>query len=180
MRSYKRLCNLVFLGIVLCIVAVSCGPREKYVSGEKIEIQYWGDITPGSWIKVDDIIIYHVRNEKTEECISVDEDFFSLNNPEEQMDTVFLPARKMYTCIGEKWILLDQPIGNLATNLIIAVNNSSAKIEDAGFKLEKVYDYDGNAYTTSQGQVVIKRFDGKKIRVSTSEGYQASVKRLED
>jgi len=180
MRKSKSLGNQVLLGAMLCILVVGCAPKEKYVYGEKIEIQYWGDIIEGDWIKIDDMLIYHVRNQKTEECFSEDEGFFTLNNPEEKMDTVFLPAKKMYTCLSDNWILVDQPSGNMATNLIIAVNNLSVKIEEAGFKLEKVYDYEGNLYTTSQGQIIIKRFDGKKIRVSTSEGYQASVKRLED
>lgn len=167
--------------MMLILFALGCkSDGLKYVSSEKIEINFWGDVTEDAWLKIDDLVIYHIPNDTTAGCNGEEFDFFTLNNPEEDVDTLFLPTRKIYDCLGDKWAPRDQTNGVMATNLLIAINNGGTKLQEDGFKMENKYEYEGNMYLVSQGKLTIKRVDGKKIKVSSSEGYGASIAALKE
>jgi hypothetical protein len=175
--------NFFSQGLILALIlfSLSCkSDGQKYVSSEKIEINYWGEVQDEAWLKIDDMIIYHLVNDTTSGCTGEDYDFFALNNPDELADTIFLPSKSIYLCLGPKWTTLDQSNGVMATNLLIAINNGASKLNTSGFAMENTYAYEGNTYLVTQGKITIKRVDGKKIKISTSEGYGATISALKE
>lgn len=157
----------IILLVSLAALSYSCQKKSKYVLGELIEIQYYDTLKSGEWISIDEAKWEHFDTyvEPAEDSvISMDiEEFYKLptsirNTKIPQVnDNVF---KRTY----------NNP--DMAFELLRRL--SSIKDDDGN----QVYKMVGHALQLARGKMALTRFDGKPIKVMTSEGYGAEVKKI--
>ena len=174
----RDLNKTVFLFLVLSLFILSCGGRKRYVQSQFIEIQYWGDIEPGSWIQIDDVKFYHKTNDISEDCTG---QFYTHDltavNLDNESDSLYLPSTSFHQCLMDGWKPHKINRGDMATSLVLGLREFGQS--ESELSVESAYKNATNLYQLAQGKVILMRSDEKEIRVSTSDGYKASVKKVD-
>jgi hypothetical protein len=150
--------------------------KEKYVKGEKIYIKYSGTAQPMDWIKIDDKKFIHLRPDTTGQASNTSYDPFAID--EAQTDRIeadgYLLTSVFYDNVNGSgnWFQLNYSNGDQAIDLYRQLSAvDSSRLSSNTLR----YINEGNSLTLAGGEVVLKRSDGKAIRVSTSEGYPAFI-----
>tara|TARA_R110002049_G_scaffold14626_2_gene61460 strand:- start:838 stop:1350 length:513 start_codon:yes stop_codon:yes gene_type:complete len=159
--------------IVLVALINSCSEGEKYVYGEKIYIKYAQPITNGEWIKIDGKTFYHTQADTTGQMMNPEfqNDIYHPDTLKKYEDGVILPATVGFSALqGQNiWVEIEFEKGQLASALFASIPDV---LEDG-----KQYKAESNLYQMANGEILLTRKDGKKIKVSTSEGYGAYIEK---
>ncbi|WP_420388053.1 hypothetical protein [Roseivirga sp.] len=161
--------------LLVGMMVYSCGSKQKYVVSEEIDIEFWGDIEDGDWIEIDGMKIYHVTNDTLGDCnLDYEHNYLVLNEGSD--DKVYMPSTSYFTCLDEgNWVTRKLTFGDLAQNLISVLNEFGQQDSNS---LQLPYRNENNTLQTTLGKLRIRRTDGKKIRVTTSEGYKGAVQKV--
>ena len=159
--------------LVLVALASSCGSGEKYVYGEKIFIKYAQPINSGDWIKIDGKTFYHTQADTVGQVMNPEfnNDIYHPDTLKKYEDGIILPATVGFTALqGQNiWVEIEFEKGQIASALF-------ESIPDA-FEDGDQYKGESNLYQMANGEILLTRKDGKKIKVSTSEGYGAYIEK---
>lgn len=172
MNKTKNWCLLALTFVVFA----ACSQRQKYVTSEFIEIEYWGKIQENQWIEVDGLRLYHVANDTTGGCDpNYEHNYLSLNKDPEA-EKYFIPATTYLSCLTQgKWAERDLTNGDMAFNLLSALNEFALQDE---ISLQLPYKNNSSVYFTTMGKLQLQRTDGKPMKVTTSENYKGAVRAI--
>lgn len=144
----------------------SCKERVPYVLAELVEIEYYDTIRVDDWIKIDEILFDHI-----EEYQVIKDDSLRTNEVYEKnllpttIEGVTVPGA------GEKEFAQI----NVKFDLAYALFTNLAQKDQDGVPM---YSFEGATLELSMGKMKFRRTDGEKIKVSTSKGYGAAVRKL--
>lgn len=133
---------------------------------ELVEIEYYDTIKVDDWIKVDDVLFDHITGYQ-----KIKDDTLRINEVYEKnllpttVEEVTVPGA------GEKEFAQI----NVKFDLAYALFTNLAQKDQDGAPM---YSFEGATLELSMGKMRFRRTDGEKIKVSTSKGYGAAVRKL--
>ena len=144
----------------------SCKERVPYVLAELVEIEYYDTIQAEDWINVDGVLFDHVTNYQLIKDDTVNTNVvYEKNLLPTTIEDVTVPGA------GEQ----EFAQVNVKFDLAYALFTNLAQKDKDGAPM---YSFEGATLELSMGKMRFRRTDGEKIKVSTSKGYGAAVRKL--
>lgn len=162
----KTLALSIFCLFILAASCSSGSEKIKYVLAKSIEIQFYDTLNVDDWISIDGLVFEHLNNyEMLKEDSIPAEDFYKMNVLPTTLQGIVIPGAE-----GHQF-LTSYNSAELAYELF-------KHLAIQGNKNGQIYKFSGNSLDMTRGKLVFSRNDGDKIKVSTSDGYGAAVKKL--
>ena len=157
---------LFVLGVLFVVGCSSKNNGTKYVLAEKIEIEYYDSIRVDDWISIDDRKYSHdSKYESIKQDSSIMDKFYTLNLLPSTMQSVNVLGADSHEFKSA------YDASNMAYELF---RHLALVSEDS---MTQTYKFSGHSLELSLGKLTLMRNDGEKIKVSTSEGYGAAVRK---
>ena len=159
--------SLIGLLFAIVILSASCGERRPYVLAEMIEVEFKDTLRVDDWTAVDGVKYTHVDNyEKLVEDTTATQSVYDLKLLPSSVQKVVIPGA------GEKEFFGYTPTSGIAFALLQALSLSEKN--DLGM----FYGFTGHTLEMSSGKIKIYRNDGEKIKITTSDGYTGTIRKV--
>lgn len=162
--------NLLVTALVALFCFAACsGDRYPYVNAKVVEIEYYDTIKVDEWILIDGMKFEHFDDYELSKSDSTtdDSEFMAKNVLPATIQDIEIPGaeEKIFQKVYDRSSIMYELFKRLAM-----------KEDEEGNRL---YSFLGNSLDVAQGKIKFKRLDDEKIKVSTSDGYGAAVRKIE-
>lgn len=164
----KLIFKQVLLVLFVVLVYSGCGERRPYVLANTVLIEYRDTLRVDDWIMIDGIKFTHV-----DDYDMLKEDTVNINRV---FDDNVLPATNQRVIIDGA--TSDDLTGNTPTSEVAAALFQALSLSSLN-DLGQFYGFSGHILELSAGKFTFYRKDGKKIKVSTSEGYTGIIRKVD-
>lgn len=153
--------------LLVGLIVSTCSEGQKYVLGKEIEIQYYDTLSPNDWISFDGVKWGHTDRY----VLSIEDSSLYDQNK----NLFMLPSSLQNIKVeGADDHMFKSNYNNSSVAYELFYKLSMMKSGDGGPK----YKMKGYILELANGKFQISRFDGEPIKVMTSKGYGAQVKKI--
>ncbi|WP_286755101.1 hypothetical protein [Roseivirga sp. UBA838] len=168
MMTKIRLAVLLIFSISLAMSCNSGGDKVKYVLAETVEIEYYDTLKKDEWISIDGVTFKHLDTyEALKEDSIPENEFYTVDILPTTLQQIYIPGAESHEFLstyGDAQVVFE------------LFKHLAVKSDEQG---NQIYKFAGHSLDMSRGKMTLMRHDGKKIKVSTSEGYGAAVRKVE-